>query len=215
MSPSPKIIGVLALQGAFVEHIDFLQKALADLELQSEYKLAEVRTPEQLNSCCALVVPGGESTAISLIAERNDMLEPLKKFTQDETKAVWGTCAGLIFCAKSIENSSVGQKSLGCLDITVARNAFGAQLHSFTADLDFSEFIPGCTAFPSVFIRAPVVTEVGPDVEILYRLREDKNNLIVAVKQGKKLGTSFHPELSEDAAIHKYFINEFVAGKKN
>lgn len=205
-----KIIGVLALQGAFAEHIDFLNQALTELNLQNSYEVKQVRTPAQLEICTALVIPGGESTAMSLIAERNEMLEPLKKFTQDESKAVWGTCAGLIFSAKSIQNSSVGQKSLGCLDITVARNAFGAQLHSFTADLDFSDFIPGCTAFPSVFIRAPVVTELGPDVDILYRLKEDKDNLIVAVKQGKKLGTSFHPELTEDVSIHKYFISEFV-----
>lgn len=205
-----KIIGVLALQGAFAEHIEFLDQALAELNLRNEYEVKQVRTAAQLDVCTALVIPGGESTAMSLIAERNGMLEPLKQFTQDKSKAVWGTCAGLIFSAKSIENSSVGQKSLGCLDITVARNAFGAQLHSFTADLDFSNFIPGCTAFPSVFIRAPVVTEVGPEVDILYRLKEDKNNLIVAVKQGKKLGTSFHPELTEDVSIHKYFISEFV-----
>lgn len=202
-----KKIGVLALQGAFIEHVYHLKKAAEDFP--ETYEVIEVRTPEQLASCDALVIPGGESTAMSLIADRTGMLEPLREFVQDLNKPVWGTCAGLIFLGSELMNGKEGQHQLNGMDISVARNAFGRQLQSFTYDADFSSFIPGLTAFPCTFIRAPVVARVGPSVQVLHKLSDPE--LIVAVREGNKLGTSFHPELAEDSSFHKWFLSEYVA----
>lgn len=228
------VVGVLALQGAFKEHIELFNKASKNY--QQEFSFIEVRTKDQLVKCDALVVPGGESTSMSLIAERTEMLEPLVNYISSN-KPIWGTCAGLIFLAKQIVNGRPGQKILGALDIQVKRNAFGRQLDSFEQNLDFSSFISDVLDFPTIFIRAPVVSKVletnynnelitingiidegdvifstnkhinNHPVEILHKL---ENGLIVAVKQGKVLGTSFHPELSDDPRFHKWFIDEFV-----
>lgn len=222
-------VGVLALQGAFIEHIHHLQGAVEKGYSDYEFEFIEVRTEEQLNRCQGLVIPGGESTTISLIAQRTDMLVPLMHYVKSE-KPIWGTCAGLIFLSSQVENGKPGQQLLGGMDIQVKRNAFGRQLQSFQADLDFSAFISLVVDFPTLFIRAPVITSIlsdtknlencSPDllhskndyenkapVEILHQL---ENGLIVAVRQGTKLGTSFHPELSNDYRFHKWFIDEFV-----
>lgn len=218
-------VGVLALQGAFIEHINHFQKACKN---SSDYRFVEVRTKDELDQSDALVIPGGESTAIALIAERTGLLGPLMEYLKDELKPVWGTCAGLIFLSKEIINGKDGQKILGGMDIRVRRNAFGRQLDSFEEELDFSLFITGVTAFPTVFIRAPVVEKVlgsgknltssekvivsdndyqNPgEVEILHQL---ENGLIVAARQGNKLGTSFHPELSDDYRFHQWVLEEF------
>lgn len=229
-------VGVLALQGAFSEHIEHFQKACVGLP--HTFVFTEVRTPEQLSRCDALTIPGGESSSMSLVAERTGMLEPLMDFIRAE-KPLWGTCAGLIFLSKKVLNGRSGQKVLGALDILVARNAFGRQSHSFEAPLDFSSFIRGEHAFPTVFIRAPVVSGIlqknstatfpklhleGGDsietensyrneneVEVLHQLDD---GLVVAVRQGHVLGTSFHPELSEEYGFHRWFLEEFV-GKKD
>lgn len=217
MTHPPLIVGVLALQGAFAEHINHFSRAGGE-----GFEFIEVRTKEQLNRCHGLVIPGGESTSISLIAERTGLLPELYKFIADESKLVWGTCAGLIFLSKQILNGKPEQKLLGGLNITVTRNAFGRQLDSFSQDLDFSSFIPGGEAFPTIFIRAPVVASTklvltdepmvvsentydNPyPVEVLHAL---DNGFIVAVKQGNKLGTSFHPELAPDYRFHKWFLD--------
>lgn len=231
-------VGVLALQGAFKEHIHLLNQATNNYD-GYEISYIEVRNQQQLSTCDALIVPGGESTSMSLIAERSGMLEPLANYVLLK-KPIWGTCAGLIFLSKQVINGSPGQKLIGALDIQVKRNAFGRQLDSFEQNLDFTSFIPGVNDFPSIFIRAPVVSKIlktsssdeiitmkgtisenanvifsniikekvnESPVKILYQL---DNGLIVAVRQGNILGTSFHPELSDDCRFHKWFIDEFV-----
>lgn len=219
------VVGILALQGAFIEHIHLFEEA-AKLLGNHDFSFVEVRTTDQLQACKALVIPGGESTAMSLIAERTGLLEPLLEFIKSE-KPVWGTCAGLIFLSKHLVNGKPDQKILGALDIEVTRNAFGRQLQSFSDDLDFSSFIHGVDAFPTIFIRAPVVTKVPADaavndknvicaepdyrneapVQVLHKL---ETGLIVAVRQGHVLGTSFHPELGNDCRFHQWFLQEFV-----
>lgn len=239
------ILGVLALQGAFQEHIEYFNKILEtcpDEYNEFNIEVKEIRTKEDLEQCDSLVIPGGESTTMSWIAIRTNLLEPLYDFVSSG-KPLWGTCAGLIFLAKQLKNGKVNQKILGALNIQVTRNAFGRQLDSFSTKLDFSSFIPGCCDFQTVFIRAPVVTQVlsEPDllpeieekrslsppeiinslnsynnpapVEVLYKLKNvDHHNhdLIVAVRQGNVLGTSFHPELADDYRFHKWFLDEFV-----
>jgi 5'-phosphate synthase pdxT subunit len=230
------VIGVLALQGAFREHLIFFQNVLKQYDEYSKYALSfiEVKTKEQLESCNSLVIPGGESTSISYIAERTGLLEPLLEFVSDDSKSVWGTCAGLIFLARQLKGGKKNQHILGGLDIEVKRNAFGRQLNSFETHLDFSSFIPGVKEFPTVFIRAPVISKILNDtedepvddepiiissntyrnpspVDVLYTLHDyNQTDLIVAVRQGNKLGTSFHPELGDDVRFHKWFIDEFV-----
>lgn len=232
-------VGVLALQGAFKEHIQLLEQATKGYANQIELSFVEVRTPAQLSSCDALIVPGGESTSMSLIAERTHMLEPLSDYISSK-KPIWGTCAGLIFLSKQIVNGRPGQKVLGALDIQVKRNAFGRQLDSFEQDLDFRSFIPDVDAFPTIFIRAPVVSKiletnynkefipiqklVEDNAEIIFSskkftnespvkiLHQLDNGLVVAVRQGNILGTSFHPELTDDHRFHKWFLDEFVLG---
>jgi len=160
-------IGVLALQGAFVEHISLLQRAAAALAqhnapllAETSLRFIEVRTPAELATCTALILPGGESTAISLIAERGGLLEPLRDFVKVQRKPVWGTCAGLILLAESANKSkATGQELIGGLDVRVQRNYFGRQVESFEAGLKLS-FLEGQEPFHSVFIRAPVVEKV-------------------------------------------------------
>lgn len=219
------VVGVLALQGAFLEHIKLFQAATQKIP-GHEFSFIEVRTANQLKTCQALVIPGGESTAMSHIAQRTGIIEPLMEFIKSE-RPVWGTCAGLIFLSKQLVNGKPEQTILGALDIEVTRNAFGRQLQSFSSDLDFSSFIEGVTDFPTIFIRAPVVTKAPADkhvtdskviqapfdyknespLEVLHKL---DTGLIVAVRQGQVLGTSFHPELGEDSRFHQWFLQEFV-----
>ncbi|KAJ3273584.1 hypothetical protein HDV01_004351 [Terramyces sp. JEL0728] len=181
--------GVLALQGAFSEHIHTLQK----LGVQTK----EIKKSEQLNEIDGLIIPGGESTTMSLIMQRNGLIEPLQSFIKSG-KPVFGTCAGLIMLSNEITNQKQGgQGNLGGLDITVQRNAFGAQLDSFVSELDLT-----IGKFQGVFIRAPIITSVGDNVEVIGKY-EDR---IVAVRQGNILGTSFHPELTLDPMVHEYFI---------
>lgn len=199
------VVGVLALQGAFREHIEFLHRAAGDIQ-GVQFEFIEVKTPSELSRCRGLVIPGGESTAMLLIAERTAMLEPLKEYCQEHP--VWGTCAGLIFMSNTIIGAKVGQKLLGAMDIEVTRNAFGRQLDLFAEPIDF-DFLQG-GEFETVFIRAPVVTRVGKLTNILKLIQRGNSELVVAVRQGNKLGTSFHPELSDDHRFHKWFLTEFV-----
>lgn len=158
-------VGVLALQGAFVEHITLLQQATAQVQHDGQtFEFLQVRTAAELSRCAALILPGGESTSISLIAERTGLLEPLRDFVKVQRRPVWGTCAGLILLAESANKSkTTGQELIGGLDVQVQRNYFGRQVESFEAELALS-FLPTGEPFHSVFIRAPVVEKVlSPD----------------------------------------------------
>jgi pyridoxal 5'-phosphate synthase pdxT subunit len=188
------IVGVLALQGAFSEHMNMLKK-LGAIGI-------EVRTPEDLSNLDALILPGGESTTMALIAHRNGMIGPLKEFVQ-KGKPVWGTCAGMILLSNHADNTKKdGQELIGGLDIDVLRNAFGHQVDSFVQPLQISSMDE---PFLGVFIRAPVIERVGPDVKVLCRIPE-RNDVIVACRQGHILATAFHPELTNDARFHQLFL---------
>lgn len=180
-------IGVLALQGAFIEHA----KALRAIGVEP----VEVRLPEHLEGLDGLIIPGGESTTIGKLATTFGLIEPLRQFAAK--KPTWGTCAGMIFLANNIGRD---QPILGLMDITVNRNAFGRQIDSFEVDLDIAglEDAP----FHAVFIRAPSVEEVGEDVDVLARLED---GTIVAVQEGHWLATAFHPELTNDLRLHRHF----------
>lgn len=186
-------VGVLALQGAFIEHEHTLRGLGANA--------VEVRLPRQLDRLDALIIPGGESTTIGKLAASYGLLDPLRDFAQ--TRPVWGTCAGMIMLARDIGRD---QPLIGVMDIQVSRNAFGRQLDSFETDLTVHEL--GADPFHAVFIRAPLVTDVGPDVQVLARLDDGG---IVAVRQAHWLATAFHPELTPDDRFHRYFLRE-VAG---
>ncbi|ATZ58495.1 hypothetical protein BCIN_16g02630 [Botrytis cinerea B05.10] len=294
-------VGVLALQGAFNEHIQCLRSASEILATKSkskskstskdpkgdfsvEYKFIEVRNEAELNSCDALIIPGGESTAISLVAQRSGLLEPLRSYVKYHRYPTWGTCAGLILLAESANRTKAGgQELIGGLDVRVNRNHFGRQVESFSANLDLpflsslsstsSDLDPTSTSltaqeteekpapFSAIFIRAPIVEKLLPHVpgaqisestldstviapsvpidsksipnpdtilsapvEILATLpgrtthsnpeiQESLNSEagdIVAVRQANVFGTSFHPELTGDARIHAWWLEQVV-----
>jgi pyridoxal 5'-phosphate synthase pdxT subunit len=182
-------IGVLALQGAFIEHEKTLQKLGAETQ--------QVRLPADLETLDGLIIPGGESTTIGKLALQYGLIEPLRDFAQK--RSTWGTCAGLIFLAKDLGHNV--QPILGAMDITVNRNAFGRQIDSFETDLRVKPF--GDVPFHAVFIRAPVVEKAEPQVDVLAQLDDQR---IVAVQQGHLLGTAFHPELTNDDRFHAYFL---------
>lgn len=187
-------IGVLALQGAFIEHIKILQ----GLGVET----AEVRLPADLADIDGLIIPGGESTTIGKLAVMYNLMEPLREFAAE--KPVWGTCAGMIFIAKEIGQD---QPLLGLMDIVVERNAFGRQVDSFEVGLDVPKLNNGhVEPFPAVFIRAPrlVSADESAGVEILARLTD---GTAVAAQQGRWLATSFHPELTNDGRFHRYFLS--------
>lgn len=185
-----KRIGVLALQGAFIEHIAMLRQLGADS--------FPVRLPSELDNLDGLVIPGGESTTMTELLDAYDLRDKLKGLAK-QGLPVLGTCAGMIILAK--EASSLKHPPLAIMDIAVERNAFGRQLDSFEADLDIP--VLGKEPFHAVFIRAPLIERVGEGVEELARLPQGG---VVAVRQGKLLGTAFHPELTADARFHQYFL---------
>ncbi|MBO9370487.1 MAG: pyridoxal 5'-phosphate synthase glutaminase subunit PdxT [Chloroflexi bacterium] len=185
-------IGVLALQGAFIEH----KNVLTRLGVQP----VEVRLPEHLEGLAGLIIPGGESTTIGLLAQKWGLLEPLREFARSG-QPLWGTCAGMILMAKEVVDGVPGQPLLGLMEITVRRNAFGRQVDSFEADLPVS--VLGNPPFHAVFIRAPVIERVGAGVEVLAALED---GTAVAVQQGNLLATAFHPELTRDDRFHRYFL---------
>lgn len=182
-------IGVLALQGAFREHVQILR--------QLGVTAIEVRLPQDLDTLDALIIPGGESTTIGKLAQEYGLIERLRSFAQ--SKPTWGTCAGMIFLAKAVENST--QPLLGVMNIHVGRNAFGRQIDSFETLLDLHG-IDG-PPVPAVFIRAPVITHVGEGVDILGTLADGR---VIAVQEGHLLATAFHPELTSDTRLHTYFL---------
>ncbi|MGA8255266.1 MAG: pyridoxal 5'-phosphate synthase glutaminase subunit PdxT [Nocardioides sp.] len=200
--PTPQI-GVLALQGDVREHV----AALASLGVVAH----PVRRPGELADVDALVLPGGESTTMVKLARTFEMLEPLRQRIKDGMPA-FGTCAGMILLADRIEDGTADQESVGGLDITVRRNAFGRQVDSFEGPID----IVGLAApVHGVFIRAPWVEEVGPGVEVLARVGTSPvagraAGRIVAVRQGPLMATSFHPEVGEDPRVHEMFVQMVV-----
>lgn len=183
-------VGVLALQGDFKEHARMLR------ELGAEP--VEVRTAEQLGEVDGLIMPGGESTAIGKLMVSYNLLEPLRQLIA-AGRPVWGTCAGMILLAKDL--GGLRQPILGAMDIAVKRNAFGRQLDSFETDIPMPAL--GGDPVHAVFIRAPLVESVGPDVQVLGHLED---GTIVAVREGAMLATSFHPELTGDPRMHAYFL---------
>ena len=188
-------VGVLALQGDFAEHLAFLRRLGA--------QGVEVRLPSHLDDIGALIIPGGESTTIGKLAHAFDLLDPLRVFGQ--TRPIWGTCAGAIFLSK---NTLEDQPLLGLMDITVERNAFGRQADSFESEIPVPVLENPETPFPAIFIRAPLIARVGPEVDILARLlNNDDSGIIVAAKQGHFLATSFHPELTGDDRFHRFFLS--------
>ncbi|MEJ6012422.1 pyridoxal 5'-phosphate synthase glutaminase subunit PdxT [Corynebacterium sp. H127] len=193
------LIGVLAVQGGVAEH----QRMLDELGVQSR----QVRRTEHLAGLDGIILPGGESTTMSKLLELGGMLEPLRQALRDGLPA-YGTCAGMILLSNEILDTRADAHNLGALDITVRRNAFGRQVDSFEADLDFRG-IAG--SVPAVFIRAPWVERVGEDVEVLSRVPSGPaEGAIVAVRSGNVIATSFHPEVSGDTRVHAYFA-EIVA----
>ena len=186
------LIGVLALQGDFAEHIASLRACGVE-----GIEAVEVRTLEQLAVVDGLIIPGGESTTIARLLIAFGLMEPLRDRIRAGLPA-WGTCAGAIMLANEVPN--LDRPPIAAMDITVERNAFGRQIDSFEADLD----IAGMEGPPlrAVFIRAPVITRAGAGVEVLSRIEDGR---IVAARQGRLLATSFHPELTADHRMHALF----------
>lgn len=204
MSSTTITIGVLALQGAFIEHI----KMLRQLGVQA----VEVRKAEQLTGLDGLIIPGGESTTMGLIAERWGMVEPLRAWVH-AGRPTWGTCAGMILLANRATNQKQGgQPLLGGFDITVNRNYFGRQVDSFETDLLVAEL--GEAPFHAVFIRAPAIMEVGPAAHSLVDVTTPSGETVIAAaQQGALLATAFHPELTTDPRWHELFIRMILAAQ--
>jgi len=197
-------IGVLALQGAFMEHVYVLRSLGVEA--------VEVRLPQELDDLDGLIIPGGESTTVGKLAVTYGLVEPIRVMA-DAGKPVWGTCAGLIFLARTVEG--LEQPLLGLMDLTVERNAFGRQVDSFEAnilapclDAVSQPDQEGCP-FHAIFIRAPLIMAVGEGVEVLARL---DGGGIVAARQANLLVTAFHPELTTDTRFHRYFLTMVESG---
>jgi 5'-phosphate synthase pdxT subunit len=186
----PPIIGVLALQGDFAEHVAALERLGA--------RAVEVRLPGQLAQIDALIIPGGESTTITRLLAIYELLEPIRRLGTDGLP-IWGTCAGAIVLAK--QATDLDRPNLALMDIEIRRNAFGRQVDSFEADLRVERL--GEAPFHAVFIRAPIIDRTGEGVAVLARLDD---GTIVAALQGRLLATSFHPELTDDLRFHEMLI---------
>ena len=182
-------VGVFALQGDVREHLQLL----TSLGVES----IEVRNAEQLASCDGLIIPGGESTTISKLIDIFGLRDDLLAYIA-QGNSVYGTCAGMIMLATEVLDEASGQQSLKAMDISVRRNAFGSQLDSFEALVEFAG-----SPVEVAFIRAPIVERVGENVQVLSKL---STGAIVAVREGNLLATSFHPELTGDSAVHEYFL---------
>lgn len=186
-------IGVLALQGDVREHLAIL----ASLGVETK----EVRSASDLDGLDGLIIPGGESTTISKLIDIFELRRHIIDFA-NSGKGIYGTCAGMIMLASSVLDSASGQQSLNLMNIDVRRNAFGSQLDSFEEDLDFAG-----KSVNVAFIRAPKVEKVGPEVQVISKLPDGS---IVGVRQGKLLATAFHPEITGEMEIHKYFVGMLI-----
>ena len=206
MSDTPVSIGVLAVQGDVREHLRVLESLGA--------RATSVRRPRELDDVEALVIPGGESTTMDKLVRAFDLQDPLRKRLADGMPA-YGSCAGMIMLADRIADARPDQETLGGLDITVRRNAFGRQVDSFEEDLHIP-VIAGVTGtragdevFRAVFIRAPWVEGTGADVEVLGTVESGPaTGKVVAIRQGNLLATSFHPEVTGDDRFHRYFLSK-------
>jgi 5'-phosphate synthase pdxT subunit len=190
-------IGVLALQGAFIEHVQMLSRLGANAR--------EVRLPSDLDGLDGLIIPGGESTTIGKLLVSYELLEPLRQLVGSGFP-IYGTCAGTILLAKDI--GGLDQPLLATMDLVVERNAFGRQLQSFETDVKIAGL--GDEPFRAVFIRAPAITSTGPGVDVLASL---ENGPIVAARQGSLLVSCFHPELTDDDRFHRAFLEQVVASR--
>ncbi|RIK07368.1 MAG: pyridoxal 5'-phosphate synthase glutaminase subunit PdxT [Acidobacteria bacterium] len=184
-------IGVLALQGAFREHVDAFRRLGCEA--------TEVRLPQDLEGVDAVVMPGGESTTVSKLLATSGLCEPLSDRLHAGLPA-FGTCAGMILLANVVEGAIAGQRSFGAIDIAVTRNAFGSQVHSFEHDLEIEGIEGG--PFRAIFIRAPSIAHAGSGVELIARVGGQG----VAARTGKVLVTAFHPELGRDLRVHEHFL---------
>ena len=189
-------IGVLALQGNVREHIDAFRLALNRMGQGASSEVFEIRYPADFSGCNALAIPGGESTTISRLIDKNHMYEPIRSFSG----GIFATCAGMVLMATHVDDIRV--HTLDLIDMTVDRNAFGRQRESFEADLPIKG-LDG-SPFHAIFIRAPVATRAGAGVSVFSRM--DKG--IVAVEYGKHMALSFHPELSCDTRLHERFLKK-------
>ncbi|RLP72290.1 pyridoxal 5'-phosphate synthase glutaminase subunit PdxT [Mycetocola tolaasinivorans] len=198
MSSSARI-GVLALQGGVSEHIEALTRVGAEV--------VAVRTPEHLHGLDGIVLPGGESSVLDKLLRMFELRDPLTALLRGGLPA-YGTCAGLILLADTVLDLAPGQQGLGGLPVTVRRNAFGSQAHSFETELAFAGIDHPVRA---TFIRAPLITEVGEGTDVLARLADGG---VVATRYRNLLGTSFHPELTGDDSVHEYFV-EMVRAAQN
>lgn len=186
------IIGILALQGAFIEHKYILDKL--------QVKNILIKKPEEIHICNGIIIPGGESTAMSIIED--NIFEEIKLFIK-KNKPVWGTCAGMILLSNEILGKIENQRHIGGLDVTIQRNFFGSQQQSFIKNIEYPKEFNKKGVYPAIFIRAPIIKDVYNNTKIIAIC--DKN--IVAVQQNNILGTSFHPELSNNFSWHEYFIH--------
>jgi 5'-phosphate synthase pdxT subunit len=186
-------VGVVAVQGDFEKHVEALRRVGWD-----GLEVLEVRSPEELSQVDRAILPGGESTTVGLLMQRYGLGEALKSAAM-EGMPIWGTCMGMIMLAREVAGRP-DQYSLGLLDISVRRNAFGTQVHSFEDEVPMTNIDGPVTG---VFIRAPVVENMGPNVEVLGRYEGQ----VVAVREGNVIGTSFHPELTDDTRLHQWFLD--------
>lgn len=190
-------VGVLALQGDVREHI----LALQDCDVEA----VSVRRPHEIAEIDALVIPGGESTTIAHLAQTFGVFDLISSRIKGGLP-VYGSCAGMILLADRVLDATVDQKTFGGMDITVRRNAFGRQVDSFEIDVSMAGI--SSTAMRAVFIRAPWVEQIGSNVQVLSSVTREGVSHAVAVRQGRLLATSFHPELTQDNRIHHYFVQE-------
>ena len=191
-------VGVLSLQGDVREHLYRLR--------DTGVEAVEVRHPADLTGTHGLVIPGGESTTMSILAERDGFFEPLQQYRRNG-RPCFGSCAGLIMLADEVLDGRAGQRTVGGLDIAVRRNAFGRQVDSFESEIDVIGLSP--QPFPAIFIRAPWVERVGSGVEVLAVWGPGRTP--VAVRQGPLLATAFHPELTTDLRVHQMFVDTIAA----
>lgn len=210
-------IGVLCIQGAFIEHIQILKRVSTEKSL--ELDIVDVRKPDQLADLDGLIIPGGESTTLSVFLSKNSFNASLKAWMcdADAPRVLWGTCAGLILIANKLtEQKEGGQVTVGGLDVECSRNIYGRQQQSFEAPVTLhSSLLAGNSTHtcPGVFLRAPGISKVtSPEVEVLGTLEPE--GTVVAVQQGNLIATTFHPELTSDTRWHGYFIQQVLQHKR-
>jgi 5'-phosphate synthase pdxT subunit len=190
-------IGVLGIQGDVSEHVNLMNRAIQEVNVKGKTTIVEGK--EDISDIDALIIPGGESTTISKMLNKSGLFELIINKVKKENLPIMGTCAGCVLLAKEIIDSNIDIRTLQAMDIQVKRNAFGRQRESFEQELKIKGF---SEPYHAVFIRAPVITKINGNCEVLSK----KDGKIVAARQNNYLALSFHPELTDDVRIHKYFI---------